>query len=764
MPTRAERFTHTHPCPICGGFDGERRGRGRRCYGYLDSTGEYARCTREEFAGALKRNEDGTYSHRLRGRCRCGAVHHPEVPQAAGSNGIGGVAALRSAEAAKGGFFPSLQAVIEHYAQQGLGRHVETYRYRDEAGETLFVVLRFAPKAFRQARAVPGGWTLSLDGCRRVLYRTPELLTAGDEMVFVPEGEKDADRLAGEGLIATTAPGGARKWRPEHVEQLSGRHVCLLADNDADGEASVEQAAELLGPRAGSVRIVRLPALPDGGDVSDWLDAGHTVEDLERLAREVPLWQPRSDGMAADADESAVVPLRPRLQFPLLALPDSIAAFVEEVAAALHVSQGMVATLSLGCLAGAIGASRALEVKPGWLEIPSIWSATISEPGGGKSPALKAASGPLRERENASYCSFKHFEERWKEAVVEWNDAPRRTRGPAPERPTWDRLLVDDITSEALGTLLAEHPRGLLQLLDEMSALVRGFDQYKAKGAGADRSRYLKIWSHEALHIDRKGDQGNPTYVPRPCLSIVGGLQPDVVDELRERRKNDGLIDRILFCFEPHARPRPWSEALISSATRARYNDVFEHLLRLDTEPGLHGLPQPRVLRKSQAGHQLWTRFYDEHEDERAHPDLLPQLRGYFEKSKAYAARMALLVHLIRRVEDRGLGEERRTLGDLGLGARRLLQGASARGLQPSRPLSSRRSRGVVDRVDAAEGNAAGDHTRRMPAQCRGSQDRQRGKRPLPTCPGPGLGDDPAPWRQRTADDHVRPRWRGGDR
>ena len=69
------RFTRTNPCPICGGHDGLGRGRGVRCFGYYDSTGAYARCTREEYAGSLPQNRDGTYSHRLHGDCRCGQVH-----------------------------------------------------------------------------------------------------------------------------------------------------------------------------------------------------------------------------------------------------------------------------------------------------------------------------------------------------------------------------------------------------------------------------------------------------------------------------------------------------------------------------------------------------------------------------------------------------------------------------------------------------------------------------------------------------------------
>jgi hypothetical protein len=73
------RFNRTNPCPICGGHDGLSRGQAVRCFGYYDSSGGYARCTREEHAGDLPLNTDGTYSHRLAGRCRCGHAHGDAV-------------------------------------------------------------------------------------------------------------------------------------------------------------------------------------------------------------------------------------------------------------------------------------------------------------------------------------------------------------------------------------------------------------------------------------------------------------------------------------------------------------------------------------------------------------------------------------------------------------------------------------------------------------------------------------------------------------
>ena len=52
---------------------------------------------------------------------------------------------------------------------------------------------------------------------RLLLYRLPGLRASGDATVWITEGEKDADRLHDEGLIATTDIGGAGKWRDEYA-------------------------------------------------------------------------------------------------------------------------------------------------------------------------------------------------------------------------------------------------------------------------------------------------------------------------------------------------------------------------------------------------------------------------------------------------------------------------------------------------------------------------------------------------------------------
>ena len=161
---------------------------------------------------------------------------------------------------------------------------VATYDYTDADGKLAYQVVRYAPKDFRQRRPDGTGWSWSLAGVERVPYRLPELVAApADATVYIVEGEKDADRLAALGLVATCNAGGAGKWHPSFAAHLAGRSVVILPDNDNPGRHHAEQVREALAPFA-QVRILELPELPDKGDVSDWLAAGGTVEALQALA------------------------------------------------------------------------------------------------------------------------------------------------------------------------------------------------------------------------------------------------------------------------------------------------------------------------------------------------------------------------------------------------------------------------------------------------------------------------------------------------
>jgi Virulence-associated protein E len=258
-----KRFKGDFACPVCKGTEDEHRGQGTRCFGYLSGNSIF--CTREDHANQAPFVPSASgYRHNAKGPCPCGQEHSPVDPPPG------------------------------HKSKRAYRPIDRVYPYRDAAGKVVHETVRFKPKGFSQRRPGPNGKDIwSLKGVKRVLYHLPELLTA-DPMrpVWIVEGEKDADRLRLLGEVATTCAEGAGKWKDEYADTLTGRICRIIADNDEPGRRHAEKVAQSLQGKAKSVTIVELPGLPDGGDVSDFLNGGGTLEQLNALANGPPKERP----------------------------------------------------------------------------------------------------------------------------------------------------------------------------------------------------------------------------------------------------------------------------------------------------------------------------------------------------------------------------------------------------------------------------------------------------------------------------------------
>lgn len=136
-------------------------------------------------------------------------------------------------------------------------------------------------------------------GVNHGLYRLMELREeAGDATpVYLPEGEKDVETLRELGLAATTNSGGARNWRADHAEQLRGRDVVILLDNDEPGRERGDIIARSLHGIARRIRLADFssvwPDAPKGTDVTDWVRQREgTLEELEEIVSRSPDWRP----------------------------------------------------------------------------------------------------------------------------------------------------------------------------------------------------------------------------------------------------------------------------------------------------------------------------------------------------------------------------------------------------------------------------------------------------------------------------------------
>jgi hypothetical protein len=189
---------------------------------------------------------------------------------------------------------------LEATERTGRGRErqiIETYNYTDEHGTLQYQVVRYEPKGFRQRSpdpSSPGDWRWNVKGVRQVPYGLLELIEArpADRVIVITEGEKDCHAARALGFAATCNAGGAGKWPAELTPHFAGADVVLIPDNDEPGRAHVNLVGHSLRSTAKRVRVVTLPGLEPKGDLSDWVAAGGTREQLLALIAVAPDWVP----------------------------------------------------------------------------------------------------------------------------------------------------------------------------------------------------------------------------------------------------------------------------------------------------------------------------------------------------------------------------------------------------------------------------------------------------------------------------------------
>lgn len=549
-------------------------------------------------------------------------------------------------------------------------RIVAAYDYRDEEGELLYQSVRYEPKDFRVRRPKEGGgWDWSTKGVRRVLYRLHDLITADPKrLVFIVEGEKDVARLMDLELVATCNVGGAEKWREEYNEYLDGRHVAILPDNDTAGWEHARKVSLSLSGTAKSVKIVELPGLSDGGDVSDWLDAGGNLGNLRSLIKRTPTHRPARcknpmgnpmgnakgsthrvakssrirgakpdglpDGLAgrigskpdgydpqgAGSMGRVEVPL-----FPVDVFPGVLRDYAESIADALPCPVDFPATMMLSVLSTFIGRKRRIAIKKSWEEYPVLWIAVVARSGDRKSPAFEKVTEPLRHRQ-------KIFLAEYHKAKVEYEALPDKEKATTP-KPRLKQILTTDTTIEALKDILAVNPNGISFCADELAGWARSLGQYKG-GRGDDRQIWLSIWSSELIATNRKSSP-EPIVVPDPFVSIVGGIQPDALPDLIDDTREDGFSARILFAWPDEIPHGDWTEETIQGSLF--YASICEQLFDLphSDEP----------IKVSLSAYELWIEWVNAHRAESP----LDNLRPTWSKAEGHCLRLTLVLHLARK-------------------------------------------------------------------------------------------------------------------
>ena len=391
-----------------------------------------------------------------------------------------------------------------------------------------------------------------------MLYRLPELIAA-DALapVFLVEGEKDADRLTGLGLIATTSPGGANKWRSEFAKFLAARRVVVLPDNDEAGRAHAETVARDLKGTARAVAILKLDGLPEKGDVSDWIDQGQTKDRLLDLAERaladassppppepMPLLRPR--GTAQAIPREALGPLLPA---------------VEAIETITQAPPALAMQSVLACASLATQALADVETLGGPAPI-GLFQLSIAESGERKSACDRLATKAVRDFEREQVGNFPILQAQYQDrsalheasraAIIKQADGSIERAmgalddlGPPPQPPLAPHMLFSDPTIEGVMRHFEDGQPSVAVFSDEGGQMFGGHamnsDNRLKTGAA-----FSKLWDGASVNRARASASATTYYGRRVSFHVM--LQPRIAEVVLADPvlRDQGLLSRTL--------------------------------------------------------------------------------------------------------------------------------------------------------------------------------------------------------------------------
>ena len=322
--------------------------------------------------------------------------------------------------------------------------------------------------------------------------------------------------------------------------------------------------------------------------------------------------------------------------FPLSSLPKPLEAFTHEAGAAIGVEPAPIALAGLCCLAGCIGNSRVIEIKPHSDYRPaSIWGMQLADISAKKSPIYRAATEHLKKKQKAAFAL-------WEEELAQWDSIPRDQRN-EPE-PVCPQTLVDESTMEGLIWCLHQNRRGVIVIKEELAGWIAGLDKYRKGGkvGSGDAEQMLTIYDQDDITVNRKNSR--PILIPNAHVSIFGNIQPAVYKDCFEGKlSQNGLLQRFLVCAPPRPLYR-WSDQEVSPEKKEGLGHLYDQVLKLGSKDG-----NPVPISMGDEAKERWIDFVNTHG---AAGDHLTGMDGAFHfKAEGHAARLALVVHCARYVD-----------------------------------------------------------------------------------------------------------------
>lgn len=358
--------------------------------------------------------------------------------------------------------------------------------------------------------------------------------------------------------------------------------------------------------------------------------------------------------------------------FPVDAFPKVIADYVQAVANETQTPTDLGGCLALAALATAAQRRYIVEIRPGYTEPLALWMLPLMDSAERKSSVFKRFRAAIYERQTEliqdgaanrgrALAELKSAEGRLAkatkdagskhgpealQAACERDEAVDEVERLQSELPPQPLLLVDDITPEKFGMILAEV--GAVTIASAEGGVFGTFGgRYNKQVANLDL--LLKSHAGDPAIVDRVGR--DRLVIEDPACTFAMAVQPDVLAEVAKRSEwsERGGMARFLYAIP---RPRVGSRTGIGHPTPPQIADAYRQrmLQLLPIQPPTHKADRPanpKTMHLSPEARTAWEAFEAELEPRMHHETGdLGWCKSWAGKFAGALARIAALMQL----------------------------------------------------------------------------------------------------------------------
>ena len=198
------------------------------------------------------------------------------------------------------------------------------------------------------------------------------------------------------------------------------------------------------------------------------------------------------------------------------------------------------------------------------------------------------------------------------------------------KNPSCFQFILKDYTPEAMSAAQAVNTRGMLILRDELKGMIDDFNRYNKSG---EQSNMVSSWSSESMTFNRK--TSGIIHIPKPCLSICGGMQPDLLSTLADdSRAESGFLSRICAVYPDNTEKAEYSDEIVPEEMIARWEDYLAMLA---------GLAVKTEIRLGIESKKIYEEWYNAN-SKTTNKEPLGYLKGVYGKLDIIALRLAIVI------------------------------------------------------------------------------------------------------------------------